>query len=147
VKPLFAIVLLLAVFELGAQTYSVDWSKITGGGGASTSTNGQYAVTGIIGQPDAGGAMTGGNYAVTGGFWSLISVVQTPGAPTLFMSHSGSTVTVFWQNVAGWNLQQNGDLAVTNGWSAATGITTNSGTNFWSIVNPAGNLFFRLKNP
>jgi hypothetical protein len=30
-----------------------------------------------IGQPDAGLAMTGGGYSLTGGFWSLIAVVQT----------------------------------------------------------------------
>ena len=61
-----------------AQPYSIDWNKISGGG---TSTNGQYAVTGTIGQPDVGGAMTGGNFSLTGGFWALISVVQTADAP------------------------------------------------------------------
>jgi hypothetical protein len=62
-----------------AQQYSIDWYKIAGGGG--TSTGGTYQVSGTIGQPDASGAMTGGNYSVTGGFWSLISVVQTAGLP------------------------------------------------------------------
>jgi len=61
-----------------AQTYSIDWYTIDGGGG--TSTGGVYAVSGTIGQPDAGGPMTGGNYSLTGGFWSLIAAVQT-GAP------------------------------------------------------------------
>jgi hypothetical protein len=144
-KIVFAFALLLAALELRAQSYSVDWHKITGGGGASS--NGNYSVTGTIGQPDAGGAMSGGNYSATGGFWSLISVVQTPGAPMLFMSHSGSTVTVFWQNVAGWNLQQNNDLALTNGWSASTAVSTNNGTNYLNLTSPTGNLFFRLKNP
>ena len=59
------------------QSYSVDWYKVAGGGG--TSTGGVYAVSGTIGQHDASGAMNGGNYSVTGGFWSLINVVQTPG--------------------------------------------------------------------
>ena len=85
-----------------AQSYSVDWHKIARGGG--TSTNGQFALTGTIGQPDACGMMTNGQYSVTGGFWSLINVVQTPAAPTWFVSHTGNTVTVYWQNVAGWNL-------------------------------------------
>ena len=43
---------------LRAQTYSIAWYKISGGGG--TSTNGQYALSGTIGQHDAGTAMTGG---------------------------------------------------------------------------------------
>jgi len=134
-------------FQLSAfsQSYTIDWSKVAGGGG--TSTNGQYSVSGTIGQPDASLAMSGGQYSVTGGFWALINVVQTPGAPTLNISHSGNTVTVYWQDVAGWNLQQNSNLAVTNGWSASGGVTLSNGTNFLNIVNPTGNLFFRLKNP
>ena len=73
--------LILQPSTASAQPYSIDWYKIAGGGG--TSTGGTYQVSGTIGQPDAGGPMTGGNYSFTGGFWALISVVQTPGAPTL----------------------------------------------------------------
>jgi hypothetical protein len=111
----------LAAAVLQAQQYSVNWSKIAGGGG--TSTNGQFSVSGTIGQADASGASIGGNYALTGGFWSLISVVQTPGAPPLLITHSGNTVTVFWQAVSGWNLQQNNDLSATNNWSSNTRST------------------------
>jgi len=91
--------------------------------------------------------MSGGSYSLTGGFWSLISVVQTAGAPTLCISHSGDTVTVYWQDVSGWNLQQNGNLTTPDSWSASGGVTTGNGTNYLYLVNPAGNLFFRLKNP
>jgi len=144
-----AILLLSALFAIlpaaNAQSYSIDWYKIAGGGG--TSTGGTYQVSGTIGQPDASGAMSGGNYSVTGGFWSLINVVQTPGAPTLNISHSGNTVTVYWQDVSGWNLQQNGNLATPTGWSANNSATLIGGTNYLNLTNPAGNLFFRLKNP
>jgi hypothetical protein len=132
------------------QSYSVDWYKIAGGGGTSTGgpvtgTN-YYSVSGTIGQPDASGAMTGGNYALTGGFWSLVDVVQTPGAPTLYISHSGNKVTVFWPAVSGWNLYQNGNLTTPlANWSASSSPTLSNGTNSLSISNPAGNLFFRLK--
>ena len=139
--------LLTSAFCLGvqAQSYSIDWYKIAGGGG--TSTGGTYVVSGTIGQHDAGGPMTGGNYSLTGGFWALISVVQTPGAPPLYISHSGSTVTVFWQDVSGWSLQQNNNLAVPAGWSINSSWTTSNGTNSLSITPPTGNLFFRLKQP
>jgi hypothetical protein len=77
--------LLLIAFQLCAQQYSIDWYKIAGGGG--TSTGATYQVSGTIGQPDATlQPMTGGNYSLTGGFWSLISVVQTSGAPMLYIS-------------------------------------------------------------
>ena len=49
-----------------AQPYSLDWFTIDGGGG--TSTGGVYLVSGTIGQPDAGGPMTDGNYSLTDGF-------------------------------------------------------------------------------
>jgi hypothetical protein len=127
-----------------AQSYSIDWYKIAGGGG--TSTGATYQVSGTIGQPDAGGAMAGGNYSVTGGFWSLISVVQTPGAPVLYISHAGNTVTVYWQNVAGWSLQQNDNLAVPANWSPSGGVTTSNGTNYLNLSSPSGHLFYQLQH-
>ena len=133
------------VIRSSGQSYSIDWSKVAGGGG--TSSNGQYAISGTIGQHDAGGPMTGGNYSLTGGFWALISVVQTPGAPTLYISHSGNTVTVYWQDVSGWSLEQNANLALANNWSVNSSWTTSNGTNYLNLTSPTGNLFFRLSNP
>src|SRR6516164_922401 len=91
------IALLLLVMGLAvtrAQNFSIDWFKIAGGGG--TSTNSQYSLSGTIGQHDAGGPMAGGNYSLAGGFWSLISVVQIPGAPALTITRSGTSVIVSW---------------------------------------------------
>jgi len=133
------------VIRSSGQSYSIDWYKVAGGGG--TSTGGTFAVSGTIGQHDAGGSMSGGNYSLTGGFWALISVVQTPGAPTLYISRSGNTVTVFWLNVSGWSLQQNNNLAMPANWSVNSSWTTSNGTNYLNLVSPAGNEFFRLMHP
>ncbi|MGD0351718.1 MAG: hypothetical protein ABSB84_15595 [Verrucomicrobiota bacterium] len=141
-KIILILSLLVPVISF-AQQYSIDWYKIAGGGG--TSTGGVYSVSGTIGQPDAGVAMTGGNYSFTGGFWALISVAQTPGAPTLYITGSGNTVTVFWQDISGWSLQQNNSLTSSGCWSASSGVTTHDGTNYLTITPPTGNLFFRLK--
>lgn len=129
-----------------AQSYSIDWHTTDGGGG--TSTGGVYAVTGTIGQPEAGEAMTGGHYSLTGGFWSLISVVQTAGMPTLTITHSSNDVIVSWPDTGSYTLQQNANLALANGW-ATSGyiITTNNGTCSITITLPTGNVFFRLSNP
>src|ERR1019366_10281193 len=91
--------LILAIVGSDAQQFSVDWYEIAGGGG--TSTGATYQVTGTIGQPDASCAMSGGSYSVTGGFWSLISVVQTAGLPNLSIAHSGNSIIVSWPNTAG----------------------------------------------
>src|ERR1017187_5319367 len=86
-----------------AQSYSIDWYKIAGGGG--TSTGGVYAVSGTIGQPDAGGAMTGYNYSLTGGFWAIYAV-NVPGAPALTITRIGNKAVVSWPSlVTGWTLQ------------------------------------------
>ncbi|HEX3628323.1 MAG TPA: hypothetical protein VH280_23185 [Verrucomicrobiae bacterium] len=137
--------LLVLSLTASAQSYSINWYKVAGGGG--TSSGGQYTVSGTIGQPDASSAMTGGNYSLTGGFWAFISVVQTPGAPTLHISQSGKTVTVYWQNVSGWTLQQNNSLTAPAGWSLNSSGTTSNGTNYLNLTSPTGNLFFRLANP
>ena len=47
-------------FELGRSTMD--------GGGIINSTGGAYALSGTIGQPDAG-IMTGGGFELSGGFW------------------------------------------------------------------------------
>jgi hypothetical protein len=142
---LFCFLALVGCLPALAQQYSIDWYKVAGGGG--TSTGGNYSVSGTIGQHDAGGPMTGGNYSLTGGFWALISVLQTPGAPTLYISHAGNTVTVYWQNVSGWTLHQNGNLATPAGWSASSGVALLNGTNYLNLTSPTGNQFYRLSNP
>ena len=124
-----------------AQSYSIDWYKIAGGGG--TSSNGQYTVSGTIGQHDASGVMTGGAYSLTGGFWALYAV-QTPGAPLLTITYAANQAIVSWPStVTGWTLQTNASL--TSGiWGAYSGnIVNNSAT----ISPPTGKQFFRLTHP
>jgi hypothetical protein len=143
---LILMVLALASSSAHAQSYSIDWYKIAGGGG--TSTGGVYAVSGTIGQHDAGGPMTGGNYSLTGGFWALISVVQTAGLPNLAITFVGpNSVVVSWLNTGSYTLQTNNNLA-TSSWLGYGGtINTSNGTNSVTITPPTGNLFFRLKQP
>ena len=136
----------LLIPSLGfTQQYSIDWYKVAGGGG--TSTGGVYSVSGTIGQPDAGGPMTGGNYSLTGGFWSLISIVQTPGAPILTIQWINSTtVKISWPSPStGFVLQQNNDLSTAN-WANYSGTVNDDGTTkSVTISPPSGTLFFRLK--
>jgi hypothetical protein len=144
----FCFFILTSSFCLSAfgQSYSIDWYKITGGGG--TSTGATYQVTGTIGQPDAGGAMTGGNYSLTGGFWSLIAVAQIPGAPTLTITQSGNTIKVSWPYPStGWTLQQNSNLAVPANWTPSGSVSNDGVNNFITVNPPTGNLFFRLQHP
>lgn len=126
--------------------FAIDWYTIDGGGG--TSTGGVYAVSGTIGQPDAGPTMTGGNYSLTGGFWSAVAV-QTPGAPLLSIAATPTnTVVIFWPSPsAGFVLQQNTNLAGTNWTTVATSPTDDGNTRSVIVSPPTGNRFYRLQNP
>jgi len=145
-KAGFLMLLITVCLPAWGQTYSINWFTIDGGGGASG--GGSYSLSGTIGQHDAGLPMTGGNYAVVGGFWSIYAL-QTAGAPLLSIKlTSTNTVQVYWNSPStGWNLQVNTDLITTN-WVAPLESVQDDGIIKFIIVNPpAGNRFYRLKFP
>jgi len=129
---------------LRAQNYSVDLFTIDGGGG--TSMNGQYSLSGTIGQPDAG-HMAGGNFTLDGGFWGIVTAVQTPDAPFLrvFLTTT-NTVLVAWPATStGFSLQQNSILGMTNWVYVTNSVYTVGSENHVIISPPTGNRFYRLK--
>lgn len=137
----------LGASALHAQSYTIDWHTIDGGGG--TSTGGVYSVSGTIGQPDAG-KLSGGSFTVEGGFWGLLAAVQTPGAPSLSIFRTSSnTVAVTWPSPAtDWILQQNTNSVSSLTWSNVTDTFQDDGTTKTLIVNPpTGNRFYRLWKP
>ena len=140
---LFCLLTSACCLRTTAQNYSIDWYKVAGGGG--TSTGATYQVSGTIGQPDAG-KLSGGNYTIDGGFWS-IAAVQTPGAPLLSVEQLGSAVRVYWPLPAtGFVLDQS--LTVTGAWSQVSfPYNTNATQISLTVPAPAGNKFYRLRKP
>lgn len=118
--------LLVLAFPLTghAQSYSVDWWTIDGGGG--TSTGGVYSVSGTTGQPDAGGPMTGGSYSIVGGFWVLPGAVQTVNGPTLTITAAqpGYALISWSPNTPGFVLQETPELSPAN-WVNSQSVATN----------------------
>jgi hypothetical protein len=132
--------------RVAAQSYSIDWSKISGGGG--TSTNGQYSLSGTIGQADAG-AMSGGNFELQGGFWAC-HAIQTPGAPYLTLTRSNNAVLLSWPLPAtGWVLEWTNALPQSAvAWPQIPPPYQTNGANLQFIdLSPAGNRFYRLHKP
>ena len=125
-----------------AQSYSIDWHTIDSGGG--TSTGGVYSVSVTIGQPDAGGPMTNGQYSVTGGFWALPTLVQTPGAPTLHITNAAPGFATIWWTppTPGFTLQFTDSLSPTN-WVNAPSGTNNPATVPATLLTK----FYRLLKP
>lgn len=144
--PLMPVLLFVGLAGSAVAQYSIPWSKIAGGGG--TSTGGVYRVTGTIGQHDAGPTMTNGVYALTGGYWSLLQVVQTPGAPTLTLTLTATnTAIVSWPSPStGFVLQQATDLGAAD-WGAAPAPSDNGTTKFLVVDPPSGIRFYRLMKP
>jgi hypothetical protein len=103
-----------------------------------------YSVTGTIGQPDATTVtMTGGPFALDGGFWTVFAV-QTLGAPKLTIVPAGpGLATISWTpGTPGFVLQHSPSLSPTNWANSPSGATN-------PITVPAtfSNSFFRLIKP
>jgi hypothetical protein len=140
--------LALATFAMPAHAQqAISWYKVSGGGG--TSTNGPYSISGTIGQHDAGGPMTNSTYSITGGFWGVISALQTAGAPflTIFLTTTNTAVVQWPSPSTGWNLQQDTDL-ITGTWATPPETLQDDGTNKFIVISPpTSNRFYRLYKP
>ncbi len=136
------LVLLAAATDSHAQSYSIDWFKVAGGGG--TSTGGVYSVSGTIGQPDAGGPMTNGLYSLVGGFWALPTLVQTPSSPTLRITNAAPGFATLWWTppTPGFTLQSTDSLSPTN-WVNAPSGTNNPTTIAATLLEK----YYRLNKP
>jgi hypothetical protein len=122
--------------QSGGQ-FDLSWSTIDGGGG--TSTGGQFQLSGTIGQPDAG-VLTGGQFKLEGGFWSGITVLQTPGAPILKIKLiAGGMAVISWPvNVAGFTLEETAAAAQPNSWNATPQPVVDTATEHTVTVPAVG---------
>lgn len=146
-KTFLALVALTAFAGSLCAQYSIPWSKIAGGGATTPSTGGVYAVSSTLGQPDASGALTNGAYAVTGGFWPGVNLLQSPDAPLLAAEQlGGGNVRVYWLRPAtGFVLDHS--LTVTGAWSQVVFPYATNATHISVTVPASGNKFYRLRKP
>lgn len=70
-----AALLLLAGIALASGSYTMHWWTIDSGG-ETFSTGEGYSLGGTIGQPDAGPALSGGDYTLGGSFWGGAAPVE-----------------------------------------------------------------------
>ena len=66
---LFAMLALLLVSATLIVTATYDMGLWTTNGGGSTSSGGNYIVSGVSGQADVGPLLNGGNYQINGGIF------------------------------------------------------------------------------
>lgn len=145
---IFAAALLASAPALAQSggNFALAWSTIDGGGG--TSTGGVFAASGTIGQP-AAGAMSGGPFTVSSGFWGGI----TEPLPRLFIrlgvpDNGTNTVILSWPHPStGYVLQQSANMSAPGGgWEDAAPPPVVVGPN-QEVTLPATGQFciFRLR--
>ena len=144
---LWAVGFVILVQCAGAQT-NVTWQTADGGGG--TSTGGIYALEGTIGQPDGSEAMGGGAYEIQGGFWALVELVQTEGAPALRIAGISSVaVTLAWPvaGAEGYQLQRSSRLDEPD-WTTVSGTPSVVGDEYQLTTGPVVvKHYYRLQKP
>ncbi len=98
-----------------AQDFEISWHTIDGGG-EMFSNGGNFELSGTIGQPDAG-VMTGGDFALTGGFWQPFDTVVHPcaalvcGDTSCDGTFNGADIDPFFEALgdpAGWQINHPG---------------------------------------
>jgi hypothetical protein len=113
---------LLAAFCTSAAhaQYALDWFTLDGGGG--TSAGGTYALSGTLGQPEAGPGLIGGSFAVQGCFWPGVVRVSPEVPPILYIQLSGEGITISWTPAtSGFLLEEATDLSSAQWALAPTG--------------------------
>lgn len=142
-RKLLASCLVSAFCLSTAAQYSIPWHTIDGGGG--TSTGGVFTVSGTIGQPDARGPLTNGQFSVTGGFWAMPTLVQTPDAPTLHITNAApGWATIWWTPPSGtnWILQESPSLTTDtwthspSGWTNPVTVPATWPSKFYRLFKP-----------
>jgi len=136
-KPI--LILILTVATATAQQYTIEnWSV----GGSGTSTGGTWAVSGTVGQANAG-VLSGGDYTLAIGFWGIVAGVP-PSAPTLFLTAaSPGKVMISWSpRITGFRLQVTDTLLPTTWISISDGATnaiivpTKDSTKYYRLISP-----------
>jgi len=100
-RLLLFLVLLILTLPALAQSggdYDLSWWSVDGGGGGG-STGDVFSLRGSAGQADAG-ALTGGNFELTGGFWHGPITGKPQAITDLRASRDGDKCLLEWSSVA-----------------------------------------------
>lgn len=83
-----------------AQSFTIDWQTIDGGG-VTTSSSGGFELGGTVSQADAGPVppMIGGGFELVGGFWPVAQVCNCPGDLNGDGQRDGRDIQIFVQCV------------------------------------------------
>jgi len=139
---LFLFCRLCAPMHAQSDDFAIDWFSLDCGGG--TSADDVYAVSGTIGQPDAG-EVGDAVFAVAGGFWEAAFLSETTIAPTLTIRLSGNNIILSWSaDATGFFLEQNDDVTQPAGWHPVGQPLVVNGQNIITVPASGGMAYYRL---
>jgi hypothetical protein len=139
------------VMVAGLMMALVAWSapdspsrSIASGGG--TSSGGSFVISGTIGQADAG-LVSGGAFAVEGGFWGGAYAVQSIGAPFLSVAGVGTNALFTWPDANGsFVLESASSLTAPVTWSLVPNAPVDlNGQRSVTLPGTSGIRFYRLR--
>ena len=138
-----------AILELDylPPRFTVDWYCLAAGGASSATPGGRFAISSTIGQAAPNPPAAQGRFELSSGYWALVGVVQTVGAPLLTSRLMGAQVRVSWISTpdTAWKLQQTSHTPDQAVWSDAPYPVADDGVErSVLILAPNGRAFFRL---
>jgi hypothetical protein len=141
-KTLIPVLIMLMPWLASAQSYSIEWSAI--GGGGATASGGQYSLASTIGQAAAGGPATGGPYDANAGFW------EVPGGPELTIQFTApGTIVISWPVPAlgCFALQETASLSPLLWEDMANPVTFADGVDQVTVTLTGKTQYYRLISP
>jgi len=147
---LLCFVWLWLVGPVAAQEFTLESFAVSSGGGESS--GGDFELSATVGESGTG-SFSGGDFDLSGGFWSIITVVETPDAPRLNVIVAGGQALISWpqSTTTAFTLEEASILANPSGnttW-APVNVTPNASNGLKSVQLPlsAGHRFYRLHKP
>ncbi|MGC9451840.1 MAG: hypothetical protein ACP5I4_10365 [Oceanipulchritudo sp.] len=132
---------------LAQANRSINWSNLLPTG---ESLWGAYRVVGTAGQIESE-ELVGGTFSLKGGFWSCVTLVQTEGAPILWMERTPEdAILVCWPSPSeGWVLEKSLTIGPAATWIVETGVINDDGTTKTMEVTmpPENHIYYRLTKP
>jgi hypothetical protein len=149
IRPLIAMALIAGTVLLGTQSspgqdFSIDAFSIEAL--SATSSGEGFILTGSIGEPESD-LMTGGEFSLKGGFWAVVTAVQTPGSPRLSveLTEAGNVRIAWPEEYENYKLQQSFTLQI-GSWTQVTNAPSAiNGRLEVQLVPSGGQHFFRLQ--
>lgn len=143
-----SLAILLSGWSACGQSYQLDWFTIEAGG--TGSSGGNFALVGLVGQPDAG-ALAGGGYVIFGGYLNAAGAsgqVQPSAVLQARVVGPGAIALSWPAALSGYSLQQSTAIQGPQTWSSVAASPSIFGGEYYVTLPIDTRVrFYRLIQP